>query len=303
MPSKSTTRNCSWCGSPVKEPKVCCSHRCDALLRHRKAEQELNLSAFDTWTPEMAYALGLMYSDGCLRRVSPHVWQISFSNTDKETVEWWHAFVGAKSSITIGLRPNRQVAYHSAIRSNTLASKLQELGVVPRKSWADFHLPAVPTAEMPHFLRGLVDGDGSINISTQGNRPRFSANVTSNSPLFREDLCNLFSSLGWHASNCVITVTLGGAHAEHLCQYLYGVEGPCMKRKRGTWEKWQILREPFGGLICTTDAHACLRGLRPQPWHDLVGTMTDPSLAALVDLHPSRVFKVRQQLGVPAFCG
>ena len=48
-----------------------------------------------------------------------------------------------------------------AVRSNIMAEDLAKYGVVPRKSY-NTYLPLLSKEMMPHLIRGIFDGDGSI---------------------------------------------------------------------------------------------------------------------------------------------
>lgn len=294
---------CSICGTAKPERQKTCSRHCAGRLR---SEAGLNLAAFDCWTPEMAYALGLFYTDGCLGHSSRGCgsWVIRFDNIDLPTVEWWHAFLGAHTRIGTPKKPRHQRPYWSVVSSDRLGDRLFLLGAVPRKSWAEMHLPEMPEKCLPHFVRGLVDGDGTVVINRH-SRCRGGHNlvvsITSNSLTFRQELRSLFERLGWSVSGGRISVNLRGASAERFCQWIYETSGPAMARKKQVWLDWQERRKEFGGLVRDVDRYAHRRGLRSQPWHALVGTQPDTKIARLTGKSLKQVWRVRQKLDLPVF--
>ena len=266
------------------------------------AERYLNISAFDQWGPEMAYALGLFYADGCLIQQPRGSLKVQMYNTDQATVEWWHGFLWNQTKITVQPRkPPHKTLYSSTATSDTLGSRLIALGAGPRKSWADMHIPEMPLECLPHFMRGVNDGDGGVYIGrsrkSKGGKI-LRVGITSNSDTFREDLCRLFTRQGWSHQNYHITVRLSGSNAEQFCQWIYRESGPHMVRKKTVWEKWKSFRQEFGGLISEVDPYETLRGIRPQEWHTLVGTLPDKEVAKVTGVTSGQVFNVRKALGI-----
>jgi len=299
-------RFCEQCGQPITGTgRWTCSQKCNGMRKRRLSEFRVRGDAFDVYTPNMAYALGLFYTDGCLSRLKTGgSWNIGFSNTDYETVVWWHNFVGSQTVISTTRRNSRKVAYQSQCRSDVLGGRLLALGILPRKSWQDLHIPVMPPECLSSFLRGVFDGDGSIFFTKPrkgSTKQGLGVNITSNSPTFRIALQEAFASLGWHASNSGLMVMLSGSPAEMFCSWIYASEGPCMTRKRTVWEAWRAYRATLGGLIHETDSHRFLRGLRHQTWHDLVGTMPDAELARQICTSPDNVTRVRKIKGVSLF--
>ena len=139
-----------------------------------RSELKYNLQAFSTWSDDMAYALGLFFSDGCIQQPPRGSLRVSFSNTDMETVAWWHQYVGNPSRIYIHkpkkLRGSvrRLSLYTSNVTSDTLGQRILELGGCLRKSTTDMGMPMVPEQHLGAFLRGFFDGDGGIWIDSGG---------------------------------------------------------------------------------------------------------------------------------------
>lgn len=280
--------------------------------RKGQAETYLNVQAFDVWTPDSAYAIGLFYTDGHLGQNDSSTYTVSFYNTDYPTVEWWHGFLGNQTKIHERIvRPGegRNLSlFSSTATSNLLGCRLIELGAGLRKSWADLRIPDMPPECLPHFLRGFNDGDGCVCfVRNRKMKGGFNLRVpiVSNSQTFRSDLRLLFNSKGWHPETGGIRVVLNGSDAEQFCQWIYGCGGQAMARKKAKWEEWQGLRRPFGGLICEIDPYETLRGVQPKEWHRLAGTMTDRELARISGVSFSRVSQYRLAVGIPRFvpCG
>lgn len=274
------------------------------------SESKYNLQAFASWSDDMAYALGLFFSDGCIQQPPQGSLRVSFSNTDLATVEWWHLYVGNPNPITthnpkiLKGSVRRQTLYNSNVTSDTLGRRLLDLGACLRKSSSDIGMPTVPETHLASFLRGFFDGDGGIWISPMdGMRggKQICVSLTCNPKSFREGLVQILSGKGISSVRTKITLKISGSSAEKFCQWIYSTPGHRMARKFDVWDSWQDHRASFGGLIVNGDPWDSLRGVRPQPWHSLLGTMSDYALADQVGLTHSAVSLIRQKLGIPVF--
>lgn len=107
-----------------------------------------------------AYFLGLLISDGNVFKDSTGR-QASISITldlkDEYMLEKFKEVLQANTSVGHDGRGCGQIA----VRSNIMAEDLAKYGVVPRKSYSTY-LPKVSYEMMPHLIRGIFDGDGSI---------------------------------------------------------------------------------------------------------------------------------------------
>ena len=136
-------------------------------VRYRKNlifNPELKEDFFEKINDEYkAYFLGLMISDGNVfieadrknnRQASI---SITLNEDDSYILEEFKRIVKTNTAISSDGRGCSYVA----VRSNKLASDLATYGVVPRKTSNTF-LPQLNSDLMPHLIRGILDGDGSI---------------------------------------------------------------------------------------------------------------------------------------------
>lgn len=107
------------------------------------------------WSPELAYAVGLAATDGCLINTGRHV---AFVSTDRELVETFLACVG-RGETTIRQQGN---AYRVQFGDVALYRWLEEIGLTQRKSLTLGRIE-VPDCHFVDLVRGLLDGDGSIS--------------------------------------------------------------------------------------------------------------------------------------------
>jgi hypothetical protein len=114
----------------------------------------------DINSEESAYFLGLLISDGNVfkdntgRQASI---SIILDSKDKYILEKFKEVVNSNTTIGYDGRGCCQIA----VRSNLMAGDLAKYGVVPRKSY-NTYLPKISDEWMPHLIRGIFDGDGSV---------------------------------------------------------------------------------------------------------------------------------------------
>lgn len=111
---------------------------------------------------EKAYALGLIYSDGNIHR-DKYSWYITFGQQEerKELVYKLHKILGSESKIHSTLNGSKMFYYFSVV-SKKMYDDLIKLGVTPNKSLILQFPNSIEKKLMPHFIRGLFDGDGCI---------------------------------------------------------------------------------------------------------------------------------------------
>jgi hypothetical protein len=206
------------------------------------------------WTPEIAYAVGLLATDGNL---SPSGRHVSVSSAERDVLETFLRCVGRRAKIgkveggygTHGLRVQ--------IGDVGLYRWLQSIGLTPRKSLTLGSIN-VPDGVLAHLLRGLLDGDGSIIDSTyEGTGKakgakyrtllvRFNTASRQHAEWVRERIRALFGlSGGLWCEDGMYQLTYAKRASRRLLPLLYPApDVPCIQRKREVWRNFE--RE--GGL-------------------------------------------------------
>lgn len=119
-----------------------------------------------------AYFLGLLISDGNVYINEEDGRQASISITlqeqDKYILESFKEVLKVNTKISFDNRGSCQLA----VRSNKMAEDLSKFGIVPRKSFITY-LPKIKEEFMPHLVRGIFDGDGSIIAKINDKTNRF----------------------------------------------------------------------------------------------------------------------------------
>lgn len=149
----------------------------------------INENFFNNWSCQMAYVLGLIITDGCISKTGT----VALSMNDKDLLEKVKKAMGSQHKITLSRHQKSLYCFH--FTREGLAKKLNELGVIPRKSLT-VKLPEVPQKYLPDFIRGVFDGDGSIYYDTRSPEFPIRTKFVSSSPSFIYALEQKLQELG-----------------------------------------------------------------------------------------------------------
>ncbi len=167
---------------------------------------------FRVWTPEMAYILGLWWTDGCMRiKANTGAHEILIASNDRDHLEAIGQLVGENYYLQkVSTQSN---TYVISFCSKEMYQDIEKHGGTPRKS-RTIGFPTVPPELLPHFVRGVVDGDGTL--AWNGDRPVLQ--VYSGSKPFLSDMA---------------------VAIEHAT----GIPAPCPRANRDNWYvKWSTIR-------------------------------------------------------------
>lgn len=167
------------------------------IPRYSKAKlnnPELQEHFFETIdSEEKAYFLGLLISDGNVFEKDSQGRQASISITlnlnDEYLLNKFKECIKANTSISYDGRGCGQIA----IRSDIMATELAKYGVIPRKSYFTY-LPQINNKYMNHLIRGIFDGDGSIQAKMGKNNRFLHSFSFCGSHQLMEDLSNYLTT-------------------------------------------------------------------------------------------------------------
>lgn len=142
---------------------------------------DINKNFFSSWSPEMAYVLGLLFTDGCVSKTKGGSYSVSLSLIDKDLLEKVRDVMGSKHPIK-SYKPQRKV-YHFGFAREKLMNDLLGLGLVKNKSLT-VKFPSVPNDYLRDFIRGVFDGDGSIYLDLRSKYEKIRTTFTSSSKDF-----------------------------------------------------------------------------------------------------------------------
>lgn len=210
-----------------------------------------NLSYFDEWNPRMSYILGFLFADGSVDKRLVSI-RIQIASKDESILDFIRKELNPKAKIyrfdgRLDRRTGNvnQPQSRFSINSTVIVRKLINLGLKWRKTYNDDSFPKVPDEMMAHFIRGYLDGDGCVCVSSNG----YCSISFVGSPKFISDLRNnLVRILGVRTSTIQIrgsdvkwsTVCWNSLEDLRLLRdFLYPKGfGFCLDRKRSKLVEW-----------------------------------------------------------------
>ncbi|MBC8161685.1 MAG: hypothetical protein H7Z42_10750 [Roseiflexaceae bacterium] len=212
-----------------------------------------NVDFFRVWTPEMAYVLGYWWSDGHMRiknDTGAHLIEIA-SNDYDHLVVIAQAISGNYSLRKVAVTSN---TYLISFCSKEMYQDVLAHGGTPRKS-RTIDFPYVPDELLAHFVRGVIDGDGTLTWN--GDRPILQ--IYSGSPKMIEHLgLSVERMTGIPAPSVSLNrdnyyIKWSTVRAKCLVAWLYKQNvGLAMPRKLAVAElflQWQPRRKPNSDTI------------------------------------------------------
>lgn len=113
------------------------------------------------WSPNLAYAVGLITTDGCLSKDGRH---ITFTSKDLQLIEAFKESLNVthvKTGLTTSGNGSGKKYLRVQLSDVRFYKWLKEIGLTPRKSLTLGELN-IPRIFFFDFLRGCFDGDGTI---------------------------------------------------------------------------------------------------------------------------------------------
>jgi predicted DNA-binding protein YlxM (UPF0122 family) len=171
--SKSDARDLALTKNKLKFERIA-SDGTSSLISLKKIN--INESFFSSWTPEMAYVLGVIYTDGNLNpgrirepwrsKSSSTVPVISVAQKEAELLEKILRLMDCDAKLYFSKervygKIKAGALYHFAISNEKIYDDIVNLGLTPNKSLT-MQFPNMPNEFIRHFIRGCWDGDGSV---------------------------------------------------------------------------------------------------------------------------------------------
>ena len=140
--------------------------RMDLKRNTRKPRIKVDEDYFKKWSPNMAYILGFIIADGCIVKGT----YSGYSDALKFGVQ--RQDIDILKKIKQELSAGHKIscvknAAHLCITSQKIVNDLKNLGIDYRKSLRE-KIPNISPENIRDLIRGIVDGDGSINFNKRG---------------------------------------------------------------------------------------------------------------------------------------
>lgn len=141
---------------------------------HVHMKYELNETYFDCIdTENKAYILGLLYADGNVGKET-NIIQISLQESDKSILEKMQKEIGSTHPLKMipynSKNPNWKNQFCLSISNKYMHDSLVKQGLVPNKSLILKYPNFLENNLQRHFIRGYMDGDGSISQNPKDKR-------------------------------------------------------------------------------------------------------------------------------------
>lgn len=162
-------------------------------------------------TEEKAYFLGFIFADG---NIYKNQLSLEIQVKDRELLEIFKKELNLNSKISYRKKENTETCCIRVV-SDIICNDLRQYGIIPNKTYLTKHLPNIPKEFLPHFLRGLLDGDGWISIDKSGY---YHIGLVSYSRSICEDFQKYCNSLINKKSKSKITLKEKNGHS-YTCQF------------------------------------------------------------------------------------
>lgn len=159
--------------------------------------RKINEEFFNNWSPEMAWVLGIIYTDGHFGAPSANgdCRRIYIAQKDMEVLEKVKSLIESEHKILRNTQSDRKnVIYYFTFTNKKIYKSLIKLGLLAQKSLV-LKFPNIPTEHIRHFIRGCWDGDGSFYYE-KDNPLKIRGDYVSGSNEFLQSLVNYLMTLG-----------------------------------------------------------------------------------------------------------
>lgn len=114
-------------------------------------------------TEGKAYFLGLLIADGSIiknKNNYNHSIRLELQESDKYIIEKFGEEINYTGSFV-----KTKCGYSISFTSQKMSEDLGKYGVVKNKTYVGTYLPVIDEKLMPHLIRGIFDGDGTVYLS------------------------------------------------------------------------------------------------------------------------------------------
>lgn len=217
--------------------------RWSSELGYKHIKHTVNDRFFDVLTENSAYLLGYIYADGNIAwnpQKGYYCLTITSAAKDKEHLERVRALLSSTKPLLFSSKTN---FYRLIVNSRYVCERLMMLGVLPKKSLTVQSPHFLPPDYLRHFIRGVIDGDGTVFYLNRKRSPYFSIKLCSGSEEFLVDLAKAIKRHTYISGNVrktkssLFIVEYTCSRAKKLGEYIYADASTYLERKYLPYKK------------------------------------------------------------------
>lgn len=159
-------------------------------LGFKYKKHTVNENFFDEFSEKSAYLLGLIFADGNIAWNPKKGYQaltITACEKDRDHLENLRNILSSTKPL---LYAPKTKSYRLIVNNKKICQRLMSLSLTPRKSLT-VRFPNIPKKYIRHFIRGIIDGDGTVRYVDREKSPYFEIVIFSGSKLFCKDLAQV----------------------------------------------------------------------------------------------------------------
>ncbi len=198
----------------------------------------VNENFFDDLDEIKWYILGLIYTDGNIAWNPAKGYQsltITAAEKDKDHLEKIRNLLRSSKPL---LYSSKTKSYRLIVNNRKICQRLMAFGVIPKKSLSLKFPEFLDDKHFSHFLRGIIDGDGSIYYCKRKRSPYFAIKIASGSSDFiigiRDRIKNAFgiyANIQKRKASNVYLMEYSCTRGKQLASYIYKDKNLYLERK------------------------------------------------------------------------
>lgn len=202
----------------------------------------VNENFFKVWSQEMAYILGMIFTDGNLDKSK---FRIRISSIDDQILNDINNAIGSNRPISLEKNKNGEWLTLT-IDNKEIYNDLLNLGLTPNKT-KSCKTPNIPNEYLNDFLRGVIDGDGCVyeKVIKNSRLPILSIDIATASDYFKDDLLNIMNKYTDSKKKISVQTRKNGLHilrtnnvvSTRIYEDIYYDGCICLIRKKEKFEK------------------------------------------------------------------
>lgn len=203
----------------------------------------VNESFFQELNEMSSYVLGYIYADGNIAWNPEKGYQsltITAAEKDKSHLECIRNELESTKPL---LYSPKTKSYRLIVCNKFICQNLMALGVFPRKSLTVAFPQFLSREQLPHFLRGVIDGDGNVRYVKRDRSPYFEITIASGSKQFCDGFVEAVQQMTGISANIrkvgkhTYVIQYSCSRGKKLANFIYSSASLFLERKNNEYKK------------------------------------------------------------------